>query len=519
MKDRSNDNEKFYARFIPKPHMTRKQHQQAIWEDDFDDDDDEDETEDDYEIVGDEEIVFDHPKKQSAKPAGHSSVSRPVDVRCPVSKKCSGCQMQNLTYQDGLHWKQAQVVKLLGQYGRVQSIIGMENPTHYRNKVQVAFGMTRQHKIISGVWQSKEHKITVVDRCMIEDSIASEIAITVRKLLSAFKMTAWTEQEGGFLRHLLIRRGFATGQIMVVLVAGTPVFPSKKNFVAALLRAHPEITTVVFTVNGSDTNLLLGDREEVLYGKGYIEDMLCGLTFRISPKSFYQVNPVQTEVLYRTAIDFAGLTGNETVLDAYCGIGTIGLAAASEARRVIGVELNADAVADAQKNKRQNGIQNASFICADAGEYLTSVAEQQQNGQKIDVLFMDPPRAGASREFLNAVLRCVPEKIVYISCNPETQARDLKQLAGGRQPAYRVKKIQPVDMFPWTHHVENIVLLERSIPQKEDMPQNKHIQSSDHKQAQPKPKSVHRSRPSRRSQFADRNRAVFGKSGKKSEKK
>ena len=264
---------------------------------------------------------------------------------------------------------------------------------------------------------------------------------------------------------------------------------------------------------------MLGDREEVLYGKGYIEDMLCGLTFRISPKSFYQVNPVQTEVLYRTAIDFAGLTGNETVLDAYCGIGTIGLAAASEARRVIGVELNADAVADAQKNKRQNGIQNASFICADAGEYLTSVAEQQQNGQKIDVLFMDPPRAGASREFLNAVLRCVPEKIVYISCNPETQARDLKQLAGGRQPAYRVKKIQPVDMFPWTHHVENIVLLERSVPKKEDTHQNKHIQSSDHKQAQPKPKSVHRSRPSRRSQFADRNRAVFGKSGKKSEKK
>ncbi len=519
MKDRSNDNEKFYARFIPKPRMTRKQHQQAIWEDGFDDDDDEDETEDDYEIIGDEEIVFDQPETQPVKqPAGHGSSSRPADARCPVSKKCSGCQMQNLTYQDGLRWKQAQVVKLLGQYGRVQPIIGMENPTHYRNKVQVAFGMTRQHKIISGVWQSREQKITVVDRCMIEDSAASEIAITVRKLLSAFKMTAWTEQEGGFLRHLLIRRGFATGQIMVVLVAGTPVFPSKKNFVAALLRAHPEITTVVFTVNNSDTNLLLGDREEVLYGKGYIEDVLCGLTFRISPKSFYQVNPVQTEVLYRTAIDFAGLTGKETVLDAYCGIGTIGLAAASGVRRVIGVELNADAVEDARKNKQQNHIQNASFVCADAGEYLTDVAAQPQDGQKIDVLFMDPPRAGASREFLNAVLRCVPEKIVYISCNPETQARDLKQLTGGRQPAYRVKKIQPVDMFPWTHHVENIVLLERSVPKKEDAADKNHAHSSDHKQAQPKPKPVHRSRPSRRSQFADCNRAAFGRSGKKSEK-
>ena len=513
MKDRSNDSEKFYARFIPKPHMTRKQHQQAIWADDYDDDDDD--NEDDYEII--EEAEDFEPAVSSSKRKDRlQNTSRPIEARCPVARKCSGCQMQNLSYQDGLHWKQSQVIKLLGHYGRVQPIIGMENPTHYRNKVQVAFGMTRQHKIISGVWQSREHKITVVDRCMIEDSVASEIAITIRKLLAAFKMTAWTEGEGGFLRHLLIRRGFATGQIMVVLVAGTPVFPSKKNFVAALLRAHPEITTVVFTVNHSETNLLLGEREEVLYGDGYIEDVLCGLTFRISPKSFYQVNPVQTEILYQTAIDFADLTGRETVLDAYCGIGTIGLAAASSARQVIGVELNADAVADAHKNKRENGIENAAFVCADAGEYMTDLTGQE-NGTKIDVLFMDPPRAGASREFLSAVLRCMPEKIVYISCNPETQARDLKQLTAGKQPAYQVRRIQPVDMFPWTHHVENIVLLERTVVKKEAADKKRSVSHPETKKAQPKP--VRHFRPSRRSQFANRNNAAFGKSGKKPVKK
>ena len=515
MKDKTNDSEKFYARFIPKPHMTRKQHQQAIWMDD--EDDDEDESEEDYEIIEDDDVLLQQTESErssSVKKARPYPVSRPVEARCPVAKKCSGCQMQNLSYQDGLRWKQAQVVRLLGQYGRVQPIIGMDQPTHYRNKVQVAFGMTRQHKIISGVWQSKEHRITVVDRCMIEDSVASEIAITVRKLLAAFKMTAWTETEGGFLRHLLIRRGFATGQIMVILVAGTPVFPSKKNFVSALLRAHPEITTVIFTVNNSETNLLLGAREEVLYGSGYIEDVLCGLTFRISAKSFYQVNPVQTEVLYRTAIDFAGLTGQETVLDAYCGIGTIGLAASSAARRVIGVELNPDAVADAQKNKRENGIQNAAFVCADAGEYMTGLAGQLDS-QKVDVLFIDPPRAGASREFLDAVLRCMPKKIVYISCNPETQARDLKLLAAGRHPAYQVRRIQPVDMFPWTHHVENIVLLERTEDKREA--ELKHHTGSAAEPKKVEPKARH-TRPSRRSQFADRNRAVFGKSGKKTGK-
>jgi 23S rRNA (uracil1939-C5)-methyltransferase len=291
---------------------------------------------------------------------------------------------------------------------------------------------------------------------------------------------------------------------MVVLVAGTPIFPSKKNFVSALLRAHPEITTVVFTVNDSETNLLLGDREEILYGKGYIEDILCGLTFKISPKSFYQINPVQTERLYKKAIEFADLTGKETVLDAYCGIGTIGLAAARSAGKVTGVEVNPDAIRDAVANADRNGIENASFILGDAGEYMTMLADE---GAKLDVLFMDPPRAGASEEFIRSALTCAPEKIVYISCNPETQARDLKLLT--TKKAYKVIKLQPVDMFPWTHHIENIALLERvHLTEKKSAKESKTTHAGTDSANKPK-----HSRPSRRSQFASKNNKAFGKSG------
>ena len=460
-----NQPEKFYAKFVAKPRLSKKDRKQAmieeIWEED--DEDDWDEDEEDFVIISDEEaaaLLEKEKKEKKEKPAHTKQRNAPHTVshnehRCPVSRKCSGCQMQNLSYQDGLRWKQAQEVRLLGAFGHISPIIGMENPLHYRNKVQTAFGMTRGGKIISGVWQSREQKIIATDSCMIEDAAASAIAVTVRKLLAAFKMTAW--QDGnGFLRHILVRRGFSTGEIMVVLVAGTPVFRSKKNFVSALLRAHPEITTVIFTVNNSETNLLLGEREEVLYGKGYIEDTLCGLTFRISPRSFYQINPVQTETLYRTAIDFAGLTGRETVLDAYCGIGTIGLAAAASAGKVTGVEVNPDAVRDASANARLNNIQNIRFIEGDAGKYMEALAEEKT---PLDLLFMDPPRAGASAEFIRAALTCAPKKIVYISCNPETLARDLKLLTAKK--AYQVKKIQPVDMFPWTHHVETVVLLSK----------------------------------------------------------
>ena len=342
----------------------------------------------------------------------------------------------------------------MGKYCAVLPIIGMDEPRHYRNKVQAAFGTDARNRIISGVYQSSTHKIVSVSDCMLEDRRADKIITDIRLMMPSFKMTAYDERRcTGFLRHVLVKRSFSTGEIMVVLVTASPIFKLQKPFIAELLRRHPEITTVIQNVNDRFTSLVLGKNEKVLYGKGFIEDILCGLRFRISAKSFYQINPVQTEKLYDTAISFAELTGNETVLDAYCGTGTIGLCASKYAKAVAGVELNADAVRDAIQNAKLNGIKNCFFTCSDAGKFLTKQAE---NGEKCDVVFMDPPRAGSDRAFLSALTEIRPSRIVYISCNPETLARDLGFLTKG---GYRVRKIQPVDMFPHTEHIETVVLL------------------------------------------------------------
>lgn len=244
---------------------------------------------------------------------------------------------------------------------------------------------------------------------------------------------------------------------MLVLVTGTPVFPSKNNFVKAITKQFPEIKTVVQNINPYRTNLVLGDVQKVLYGKGYIEDILCGCKFRISPKSFYQINPVQTEVLYNKAIEFANLKGKETVLDTYCGIGTIGIVAAKNgAGEVIGVELNKDAVKDAVQNARANSLKNIRFYQGDAGEFMQSVTEEDE---KPDVVFMDPPRAGSDEKFLSSLIKMDPKTVVYISCNPETLARDLAYVT--QNSTYKIQKIQPVDMFPHTAHIETVVLMSR----------------------------------------------------------
>lgn len=375
---------------------------------------------------------------------------------CPLYKKCGGCQLQNMTYEQQLSFKQAKTIKYLGRFGHVEEIIGMDEPYHYRNKVQAAFGTTRGGKIISGVYQSSSHNIVLVDECKLEDKIADEIIVDIRNMLPKFKLTVYNEDTGkGFLRHVLVKRGFSTNEVMVVLVTGSNIFPGKKEFLKALIKKHKEITTVIWNINGAKTSLVLGKKQEVLFGSGYIEDILCGKRFRISAKSFYQINPVQTEKLYNTAIDFAELKGKETVLDAYCGIGTIGLVAIDKAKQVIGVELNSDAVKDAIVNAKLNNADNIRFYCADAGKFMVDMAKANE---KVDVVFMDPPRAGSDIPFLKSVTTLAPKKIVYISCNIETQARDLNFLC---RNGYRVKKIQPVDMFPHTNHVETVCLLSR----------------------------------------------------------
>ncbi len=377
---------------------------------------------------------------------------------CPVYKKCGGCQLQNLPYAEQLKFKQNKVDRLLKAFSKPLPIIGMDNPYHYRNKVQAAFYTDRKGKIISGVYQSGTHHVVGIDSCQTEDETADKIIVAVRKLLPSFKLTTYNEDAGrGFLRHVLVKRGFATNQIMLVLVTGTPVFPSKNNFVKAILKHFPGITTIVQNVNPYRTNLVLGDNQKVLYGKGYIEDVLCGCKFRISPKSFYQINPVQTEVLYSKAIEFANLKGNETVLDAYCGIGTIGIIAAKHgAGRVIGAELNGDAVRDAIVNAKANDLKNIRFYKTDAGEFMQSAATESE---KPDVVFMDPPRAGSDKKFLDSLIKMSPKTVVYVSCNPDTLARDLDYLT--QNSPYTVRKVQPVDMFPHTAHVETIVLIQK----------------------------------------------------------
>lgn len=376
---------------------------------------------------------------------------------CPYSKLCGGCNYQGIDYKEQLNKKQDYVNNLLSKLAKVEDIIPAENPYHYRNKIHASFRYQKGN-VLAGTYQANSHKLVAIDNCQIEDQKADEIVQDIKKLIKSFKLTIYDESEKrGFLRHVLIRTGHNTGQILVTLIVGEPMFPSKNNFVKALLKLHPQITTIVMNINNKKTSMILGDRENVIYGKGYIEDILCGKTFRISPKSFYQVNPVQTEILYNKAIEYAGLTGKETVIDAYCGIGTIGIIASDHAKELIGVELNKDAIKDAIVNAKNNKVENIRFFNDDAGQFMLNLTSKKQN---IDVIFMDPPRAGSDEAFLKSVKVLAPRKLVYVSCNPETLARDLEYLTGN---GYTVEKVQPVDMFPFTEHVECIALIQRQI--------------------------------------------------------
>lgn len=375
---------------------------------------------------------------------------------CPVAKKCSGCQLSNMTYEQQLQYKQKDVEKLLGQFGEVKPIIPMENPYNYRNKVQAVFRSDRSGKIISGVYQSSRNGIVGVDKCFLNDERADKIILGIRELLRSFKIRPYDIGTGsGFLKHVLVRVGKTSGEILVTLVGANSMFPKKKDFVTALIKKFPEITTVTFSVNTNDEMLTLGNRNEVLYGNGYIVDILCGKKFRISPQSFYQINFVQTEKLYRYAIEAAELSKSDNILDAYSGVGTIGIIASDYVNSVQGIELNAAAVRDAVKNCAENGItKNIAFNKGDAGEFLR---ERAKNGTFYDVVFMDPARAGADRKFLNSLTKIKPKRIVYISCNPATLSRDLKSLIKD----YEITEIQPFDMFPHTRHVECIVCMQR----------------------------------------------------------
>ena len=381
--------------------------------------------------------------------------------KCKVWKKCGGCQFQGVPYTEQIKIKQKNMNKLLKKYGNVKPIIGMENPFYYRNKVHAVFDRDKKGNIICGTYEAGTHRVVPVEECMIEDKTSQEIIRAIRDMLKSFRIKTYDEDTGyGLLRHVLVRRGFSTDEIMVVLVVASPIFPSKNNFVKALRKKFPQISTVVLNVNDKKTSMVLGERDIVLYGKGFIRDRLCGCTFRISPQSFYQVNPVQTELLYKTAIEYAGLGRKERVIDAYCGIGTIGLVAAGKAREVIGIELNKNAVRDAIVNARENKITNARFYQGDAGEFMEGMVSE---GERADVVFMDPPRTGSTEKFLTSMVKLGPSRIVHISCGPDTLARDLEFLT---KHGYVTRKIQPVDMFSFTEHCEVVCLLTKQFTER-----------------------------------------------------
>lgn len=376
---------------------------------------------------------------------------------CSLYKKCSGCQLQNLSYADQLSLKQAKIIKLMGKYCHVEDIIGMENPTHYRNKTSAAFKLTQPNRrIISGVYQSTTGGIVPNDECLLENKRSSKIIKELRKILPEFKLYPYDPTTGkGNLKHVTVRYGKASGEYMVTLVTQTPILPKGEELAKALVRQFPEIKTVVWNISPSTDKMMLGERERVLYGEGYITDTLLGKKFMISSKSFYQVNPTQCERLYAEAIRLADIKKTDRVLDCYCGIGTIGLIAADYAEEVLGVESNPAAIKDAKKNAALNKAKNIGFVCSDTGKLLKSLAEENEGA---DIVLLDPARAGCDRATLEALLTMMPRRIVYISCNPETQERDIKALIKG---GYKCTHIQPVDMFPFTLHCENIVRLER----------------------------------------------------------
>ncbi len=393
-----------------------------------------------------------HPYRKPSPEKRTKSAKSP----CPYAEKCGGCSQCHVPYPEQLKRKQSYVEKLLAGICKVEPIIGMDDPWHYRTKVHAVIAMGRDKKPVGGVYARGTHHVIPVEGCLIEDKRADAIIRTIVGMLPRYKLRIYNENtHRGFLRHVMVRVGEKTGQIMVILVATAKEFPGGKDFVQELVTLHPEITTVVLNVNQKETSMVLGDRDYPLYGPGCMEDELCGKRFRISPRSFYQVNARQTEILYRTAINLANLTGQETLLDAYCGTGTIGLCASDGTKELIGVELNADAVRDAKVNAQLNQVKNAKFLCGDAGRFMVKMAK---NGEKLDVLIMDPPRSGSDEKFLTSALTLGPKTIVYVSCNPETLARDLRVLVKG---GYKAVKAVPVDMFPHTEHVETVALLSR----------------------------------------------------------
>ena len=367
---------------------------------------------------------------------------------CPVYKKCGGCAYINTEYADQLKNKKEYIQSLFPK-NNVEPVIGMKEPYHYRHKIYATFSHNRDGVIKCGMYEENTHKVIDTKMCLIQHVKANDILRDMCSLATKMHIESYDEDTGrGVLRHAYIRISHATNDVLLTIVIGSKNLPGSNAFVKEMVRMHPEIKSIVLNHNSDDTSMVLGKKNHVLYGKGFIEDEIMHTRFRISTNTFYQVNPVQTEKIYSTAIQMAQLKSTDTVLDMCCGIGTISLIAAKEASFVLGVEINEDSIRDAIGNAKRNGIKNAQFIACDSEEFIEQLEDSP------NVVFLDPPRNGFTEKFMKQLDYLKSDKIVYISCNPTTQARDIAFLRN-----YQIKKIVPVDNFPFTKHVENVILL------------------------------------------------------------
>ena len=381
-----------------------------------------------------------------------------VEPECPIYKECGGCQLQHMSYEGQLKAKEKQVSDVLQRIGKLENVkvhpvIGMENPWRYRNKAQVPIG-ENEGGLIGGFYQQRSHQIIDMKACIIQQERNDEVVKKVKEICNINGVRAYNEQKHkGELRHIMARYGLKSGEVMVVLVTRTNELTGKKKIIEEIAKRIPGVKSIVQNINSKRTNVIFGDETKVLWGEEVIYDSIGDIKFAISARSFYQVNPEQTKVLYDKALEYADLTGEENVIDAYCGIGTISLFLAQKARKVYGVEIVPEAIEDAKKNAELNGISNVEFA---VGEAETVIPEWYENGVVADVLVVDPPRKGCDDKLLQTIINMKPKKVVYVSCNPATLARDLRVLEDG---GYQTVEVQPVDMFPQTMHVECVAQL------------------------------------------------------------
>ena len=378
-----------------------------------------------------------------------------MELKCPHFNLCGGCSKLNLSYEEEIKEKEEYVNKLFSSIGykKFVEVVKADNPYYYRNKVMMAFKLSKTKKVVSGIYEEHSRKIVPVNDCLIQSEEINRVLKSVNIALSKNKITPFVN--GGFVKHVLVRHAIKTNQIMVVIVTASEMFPGRANFVKDLLKLEPKVTTIIQNIQSRDTSIVLGTKERVLYGKGFIVDELCGLKFKLSARSFFQINPVQTEKLYSIAMEFANLRVGNTVIDAYSGIGTIGMVASKTCGKVICVENNPDAVNDAKFNAKFNNISNVNFYCEDSTKFINELA---LNKIKVDCVILDPPRTGTTYNFISAIAKMGVKRVVYVSCGPETLIRDLKIF---KDFGYEIKNAKCVDMFSKTEHVESVVLLSR----------------------------------------------------------